>query len=136
MATHSNKTLSSYKESFETTSRNRTEDKTTVYGTTFGWRWETSHCQTKKEDQLVELLFDCGLSMRIPEMTLPQFWCNLVGEYPALDLRVALSTITPDFKLKNTPAFPLVGHAREHAHTHTINKQFNELLSHDRRKKR
>jgi hypothetical protein len=87
-----------------------------------------NHHVAKQDDQLVELSFERGLSMRFPEMTLQSESCYRLAlpisesSFSAMavlktksrnkldsqhDLRVALSTITPDInkliKLKKHP---------------------------------
>uniref|UniRef100_A0A8C5LN94 SCAN domain-containing protein 3 n=1 Tax=Leptobrachium leishanense TaxID=445787 RepID=A0A8C5LN94_9ANUR len=85
----------------------------------FGIKLESVMLPSNEESQLVELSCDQMLKKKFTEITLSQFWFSVMTEYPSIsgfsvlvqlktknrnrldiehDLRVALSTITPDFE--------------------------------------
>lgn len=50
----------------------------------FGTDVETVTMSSEEESQLVDLSCDHGLQKKFLESSLPQFWCSVVHEYPAL----------------------------------------------------
>uniref|UniRef100_A0A8C5QIQ5 Uncharacterized protein n=1 Tax=Leptobrachium leishanense TaxID=445787 RepID=A0A8C5QIQ5_9ANUR len=116
----------------------------------FGIKLESVMLPSNEESQLVELSCDQMLKKKLTEITLSQFWCSVMTEYPSIathaikiilpfsttyhcesgfsvlvqlktknrnrldiehDLRVALSTITPDFEtLINSKKHPQLSH--------------------------